>query len=297
MECFRKFSHLPPEIRHEIWGLAAPIRPRIIQVYYNVTTELWQAWDDSCGGLSTITRVSHEARQVALKEYCELFRTWVHLECDTIFVSDPMITIPEPRDIFLNSEYAKTIQRLAFSDRVLSNMEDRYSSDPIIGPTLTRFPRLKYFTHVLEGFFLDSFEAFMSYTFGMGSHGNGSDGVAIEAEAAITMHSNSETPQHGSPDPRDHRRLSDGFTRHVGDIRFESAAESPDDMESWREHMESLAMELAPMIAEKPDWDPPRIAIAHVRYGLNGYGEDPIVYWPATYPPEVAEDSESAEDV
>lgn len=115
---FARFPQLPTEIRLRIWAYAAPHRPRVIQVYYDIEKASWLAWKDGCGGLPPTVHVSREARSEALKSYAKVFDTYFDLEADTVFISDPMFTIRKPRKIFMDSEFAKRFKNVSFSSDV-----------------------------------------------------------------------------------------------------------------------------------------------------------------------------------
>ncbi|KAL2063300.1 hypothetical protein VTL71DRAFT_5105 [Oculimacula yallundae] len=168
---FTKFPDLPLEIRCMIWARASPTRPRVIQIAYEAEKEKWRACVDGCGGLPRIIPVCREARLEALKPYTRLLETWIDLEEDTIFISDPIFNIRRPRSLFMESAYLNSIKRIALTEDVYFGMKLMYESFPLLvdsqGAIIRKMQGLSHFILVLmedgAGFDTDSDEAEFEY--------------------------------------------------------------------------------------------------------------------------------------
>ena len=150
LKSFFDFPRLPVEIRCQIWSFAAPRRPRILQVFYAPEQKVWQACKDGCGGLPSIVHVSREARAEALKGYTKTLDAYIHLEEDTIFISDPVFKIREPRATFMGLEYVNKFERIALSSDVYQRLESTFYQYPKLSESpariLRKFEGLKHFT-------------------------------------------------------------------------------------------------------------------------------------------------------
>lgn len=151
---FTVFPKLPAETRSQIWDLASPLRQRVIQISYDTEQNTWNACKDACGGLPSTAYVCREARTVALKTYTQVFDTFIDFEIDTIFVSDPLFVIRAPRQMFLDSEHARKIQKLACCRKVFVEMHEAHDAVPDLcdGPAtmLRRLDGLLHFTMVIS---------------------------------------------------------------------------------------------------------------------------------------------------
>jgi hypothetical protein len=121
---FTNFPRLPIEIRRFVWSLATLRRPRTLQILYNPEKESWQACTDGCGGLPSIIPVSREARTEGLLGYIRILDTWLDLEKDTVFISDPLFCLRNPRKVFMGSEYVGKIKNIAFTNDVFRGLAD-----------------------------------------------------------------------------------------------------------------------------------------------------------------------------
>ena len=147
-QSFSCFSGLPVEIRLRIWRFAAPRRPRVIQVAFDPNGSCWKAWEDGLGGLPSIVHVSQEAREEALKPYTRILDTYVDPEEDTIFISDPIFSIRKPRNIFMSSEYANTLRKVAFTSEIYDGLAQAFSQFPsLCEAPATILRKLKGLTH------------------------------------------------------------------------------------------------------------------------------------------------------
>ncbi len=147
---FTLFPNLPEELRRMIWARSAPLRPRVIQLFYEATSNTWHACPDSCGGLPPIMNVSQEARKEALKGYTRAFDTYIDLEDDTILISDPVFTLREPQRALLNTEHARTMNRFALSSGVYEGLEEVAAQYPTLClRSLAVLRRLEGLTHFI----------------------------------------------------------------------------------------------------------------------------------------------------
>jgi 2EXR family len=110
---FTIFSELPKELRCMIWARSAQLRPRVIQLFYESSTNTWHAWKYSCGRLPPTRKVSREARKEALKGYTKAFDTYVDFEEDTIFISDPVFVLQKPMRSLLSTKFANRVRHIA----------------------------------------------------------------------------------------------------------------------------------------------------------------------------------------
>jgi hypothetical protein len=129
---FDLFPKLPEELRCMIWERSAPLRTRVIQLFYEATSNTWHACPDNCGGLPPIIHVSQEARKEALKGYTWAFDTYIDLEDDTIVISDPVFTLREPQRAFLNTEHARAMKKFALSSGVYEGLEEVAAAYPTL---------------------------------------------------------------------------------------------------------------------------------------------------------------------
>jgi 2EXR family len=147
---FTLFPKLPEELRCMIWARSAPLRPRVIQLFYEATSNTWHACPDSCGGLPPIIHVSQQARKEALKGYTWAFDTYIDLEDDTIFISDPVFTLREPQRAFLNTEHARAMKKFALSSGVYEGLEEVAAAYPTLclpfPAVLRKLEELTHFT-------------------------------------------------------------------------------------------------------------------------------------------------------
>jgi hypothetical protein len=147
---FTLFPKLPEELRCMIWARSAPLRPRVIQLFYEATSNTWHACPDSCGGLPPIIHVSQEARKEALKGYTWAFDTYIDLEDDTIFISDPVFTLREPQRAFLNTEHARAMKKFALSSGVYEGLGEVAAAYPTLclpfPAVLRKLEELTHFT-------------------------------------------------------------------------------------------------------------------------------------------------------
>jgi hypothetical protein len=129
---FDLFPKLPEELRCMIWERSAPLRTRVVQLFYEATSNTWHACPDNCGGLPPIIHVSQEARKEALKGYTWAFDTYIDLEDDTIVISDPVFTLREPQRAFLNTEHARAMKKFALSSGVYEGLEEVAAAYPTL---------------------------------------------------------------------------------------------------------------------------------------------------------------------
>jgi hypothetical protein len=129
---FDLFPKLPEELRCMIWERSAPLRTRVIQLFYEATSNTWHACPDNCGGLPPIIHVSQEARKEALKGYTWAFDTYIDLEDDTIVISDPVFTLREPQRAFLNTEHTRAMKKFALSSGVYEGLEEVAAAYPTL---------------------------------------------------------------------------------------------------------------------------------------------------------------------
>ncbi|KAL5314882.1 hypothetical protein ACEPPN_017532 [Leptodophora sp. 'Broadleaf-Isolate-01'] len=245
---FAKFPDLPAEIRCLIWAKASPSRPRVIQIAYEAEKETWRACVDSCGGLPQVIPVCREARQEALKPYTRLLETWIDLEEDTIFISDPMFNLRKPRTNFMDSAYLSSIKRIAFTEDVYLGMKLLYDSFPLLvdpqAAIVRKMEGLSHFSLVLmedgAGFDSDSEAAEFEYfdedspTSGLDpeeEHDQGSDNDEEQDEQEVAV----VDLEHG---PTESRPLQEGDDIPDGDNEDEIA-----DEEQWLSVQEEEAME------------------------------------------------------
>ncbi len=249
---FTKFSDLPAEIRCQIWSFASPSRPRVVQVSYNPEKEIWRSWLDACGGLPSIIPVCREARQEALKPYTRLFETYIDLEEDTIFISDPIFTVRKPRSIFMYSDYANVIKRLAFTADVYLGMKIVYEAFPnLVAPparVLRKMHSLTHFTLVLmeDGAGFDDDESdFEDWDFDV----EGSPTPAEDADILNNQHGEAED----RPEPEHVNDAEEQISNTVQaadlnevleeDDENDEDADEYEDEEPWLSQQEDEAME------------------------------------------------------
>ncbi|KAH7319201.1 hypothetical protein BKA65DRAFT_513979 [Rhexocercosporidium sp. MPI-PUGE-AT-0058] len=336
LRVFAKFPDLPTEIRSLIWANASPSRPRVIQIAYEAEKETWRACVDSCGGLPQIIPVCREARQAALKPYMRLLETWIDLEEDTIFISDPMFNIRKPRSNFMDSAYLSSIKRIAFTEDVYFGMKLLYESYPLLvdpqAAIVRKMQGLSHFTLVLMedgvGFDSDSEGAEFEY-FDQGSQASGLDpgedhDQALEEqdeqELAVVDLENGPTGSEplqeddSIPAADDYdeniddeqwlsmhegqamERLCKGYFRHVGDIHFKSTMHSPDYWDSWYSYLEQINSDFDEQQVEDPEWKRPMVAIVEIKYGLHSIGQTPAIDWRIAPSPEENHSSEEPSD-
>ena len=68
-------------------------------------------------------KISKEARKEALKGYTWAFDTFVDLEEDTIFISDPVFSLRRQRRAFFNAEHTNKLCKIAMSGEVYDGLE------------------------------------------------------------------------------------------------------------------------------------------------------------------------------
>jgi hypothetical protein len=286
LKSFTDFPRLPVETRCQIWSFAAPRRPRILQVFYAPEQKVWQVCKDGCGGLPSIVHVSREARAEALKGYTKTLDAYIHLKEDTIFISDPVFTIREPRAAFMGLEYVNKFERIALSSDVYQGLESTFYQYPKLSESpariLRKFEGLKHFTLAVS----DDGEAFR----------DGSPEISIEElldfddeehhhdlgeEEILETFSAPEDGPHTSPeydllmrcrlDRLDKEALaimSKGYFRHVGNVHFESALHSVDHWDSWDQFRGEVSGAFAWEKRRFREWKRPSTSVMIVKYGL-----------------------------
>ncbi|PBP20319.1 hypothetical protein BUE80_DR009000 [Diplocarpon rosae] len=313
-----RFQDLPTEIRCQIWSLAAPSRPRVIQIAYSREKEHWHSCPDSCGGLPTVILVCHEARQEALRPYTKMLETWVDLNQDTIFISDTFFTVREARSLMMNSEYTGLIKRIAFTEEVYFGMKQVHEAFPkLVDPPAAVLRKMRGLTH----FSLVLMEDGKQFSFDAedfaalvpddedpddgsaeneeedGSHPyNYTDGTEEEESEFVPSPNADDLPVEreigglaeqerrlGLQEANTMERMSHGYFRHVGDIHFESATHSPDYWDSWYPCLEQIEVDFDEQQVEGEAWIRPLIAIVETKPGLNFIGRVSDIDWRSTF--------------
>jgi hypothetical protein len=285
---FTDFPRLPVEIRYSIWSFAAPRRPRILQVFYAPEQQVWQACKNGCGGLPSIVHVSREARAEALKGYTKTLDAHIHLKEDTIFISDPVFTIREPRATFMDLECVKMFERIALSSDLYQGLESTFYQYPKLSESpariLRKFEGLKHFTLAVS----DDGETFR----------DGSPEISIEELLDFDVDDEDHHHDLGEEEIREtfsgpedepntsldydllmRRRLdrldkealaimSKGYFRHVGNVHFESTMNSVDHWDSWDEFRGEVSGAFAWEKRRFREWKRPSTSIMIVKYGL-----------------------------
>lgn len=293
---FSTFSKLPIEIRLRVWAFAAPPRPRVIQIYYNREEETWHAWKDGCGGLSSIALTCREAFSEALKPYVAIFDTYFHLEHDTLFISDPLFTLRQPRSDFMRSPYVEQIRKIALTNEQHEGLGEMHAEYPGLCPSTTQVLRelkcLRRFILVL------SEDAAMEEDMEEDEDGmNTSDSeegfdleTDDEADDSFDSSEDSDSELQGrEEDLLDNievlrilerqeseamEAMPKGYFRQVGDIHFQHATANADHWDNWEHYGEELPFLFQEEKDESPEWLIPNICIVVVRYGLNPADED-----------------------
>jgi hypothetical protein len=296
------FSSLPIEIRLRIWAFAAPLRPRVIQIFYNREEETWHAWKDGCGGLPLVALVCRESFAEALNPYIRIFDTYFHLQIDTLFISDPLFTLRKPRMAFVCTEYVEQIRKIALTDEQLEGLAEMHNEFPVLYPTTTavlrEFKCLTRFTLVLSedaamdeddlGLWLpDAGQGLDLETDDEGDEGD-------DAEKDDNFGSASSVELEGREEDlladdkvlqtldRQEREAMDampkGYFRQVGNIHFQNATFNADHWDSWRFYKEELPVVFNQEKKAFPEWRLPNICIVVVRYGLNSSHEDAEIH-------------------
>ena len=67
--------------------------------------------------------------------------------------------------------------------------------------------------------------------------------------------------------------LSEGYFRHTGNIRLESAMETPDHWESWVLWRDDVVYHFEREKGDYPEWIQPKVSIMAVKYGLKAIGD------------------------
>ncbi|KAK2627495.1 hypothetical protein QTJ16_003461 [Diplocarpon rosae] len=322
------FQDLPTEIRCKIWSLAAPSRPRVIQIAYSREKEKWHSCPDSCGGLPTIISVCHEARQEALRPYTKMLETWVDLNQDTIFISDTFFTVREARSMMMNLEYTGLIKRIAFTEEVYFGMKQVHQAFPkLVDPpaaVLRKMRRLTHFSLALMddgkefSFDAEDFAALLSDDEDPddrsaedeeedGPHSyNNTEGIEEEESESIPSPNADDLPidreigglaeqerRLGLQEANKMKRMSNGYFRHVGDIHFESATHSPDYWDSWYPCLEQIQVDFDEQQVKGEAWSRPLIAVVETKPGLNFIGRASDIDWRATFDWTHCESAES----
>jgi 2EXR family len=304
---FTVFSKLPKELRCIIWTRSAPIRPRVIQLFYESTTNTWHAWKDGCGGLPLTRKVSREAREEALKGYTEAFDTFVNFEEDIIFISDPVFVFQKPIRSFLGAKFANQVRHLAITSEMYLGLVESAVKFPALcfwPPTiLQKLKGLTHFTLVLSedemslNYLID--DHIDDHIDDSDSHDTDWDDSTSENEVDISnelgprekevgaVGSSNSTVDNGvdyEAASRLRRRLarlekealanmSNGYVRHPGNIHFESAMESGDYWEDWYDHKMMIVEQCEDEKAANPHWVRPKLSIMLLRYGLKRLGD------------------------
>lgn len=244
-----------------------------------------------------------------------MFETWVDLDQDIIFVSDPLFTIRAPRKSFMASEHIDKIKWLAFTDDVYLGLMQTHEDFP----DLTESPAT-----VIRNMRGVEYFALVLMEDGGGFDGDDSDGEEFEFEDAESVasadvadegdeedHDEQEAYTHETEEgldsnqhhpvedededdatdpPRDDALLlsqedeamegmSKGYFRHVGDVHLVNAMSSSDHWDSWRPYLEQISLDFKEMHETHPEWTRPKVAITEVKYGLNGLGYSPSLQW------------------
>ncbi|KAI9047675.1 hypothetical protein LZ554_008386 [Drepanopeziza brunnea f. sp. 'monogermtubi'] len=324
---FTKFSCLPVEIRCQIWAFAAPSRPRVIQIAYNPEAEEWRSYPDACGGLPKIIPVCREARQEALKPYTRMLETWVDLEEDTIFISDPVFTVRKPRSVFMDSDYVGRIKRVALTNDVYMGLKQVHELFPSLldgpGAVLRKMGGLSHLSLVLmeDGGDYDDESDWEDIDFDgefpptpSGEPNEVVDRLDAEDDEEDedgqddegTTWISGDVPGGGAPEDLEEEevwlsyqeeeamgRMSKGYFRHAGDIHFESATHSQDHWDSWHSYFEQVEVDFAEQQTAAPQWRQPMVSIVEVKYGLNYIGRASTLDWTQ---PGTGEDAAPGED-
>lgn len=299
-QSFPHFSNLPVEIRLRIWQLAAPRRPRVIQIGYDPETISWKAWKDGLGGLPSIVHVSREARHEALKSYTRIFSAYVDPDEDTVFISDPIFSIREPRDRFLRSECANKLRNVALTSEICDGLWESWEQFPSFceGPAriLRMLEGMTHFTLVLleDGAGFDYSDDEDDQDGGTDEaedvEGNGEEDTNQpdttqnqkdarqepddEGESMESLEENSDVLRFLiRSDEEAMETMSRGYFRHLGNIHFESAMEHPDHWEAWEFYRNRVNLLLSREQEEFPDWVRPRVSVMAVAYGLRRPGD------------------------
>lgn len=283
-QTFATFSNLPIEIRLRIWAFAAPLRPRVIQIFYNRDRETWHAWKDGCGGLPSVALVCRESFAEALKPYVKIFDTYFHLQYDTLFISDPLFTLRKPRIALMSMESASRITKVALSDEQLHGLNEMHEEFPepcpAIATVLRDFKSLTKFTLVLsEDAAIDDMSSWPS-------DGNEDSDLDVDDEDGVgdDNSEDSDLELQGREEDLledddvfrilDHQEeeamdaMPKGYFRQVGIIHFQHATTNADHWDSWSYYKEELPALFAQEKESFSKWLIPNICIAVVRYGL-----------------------------
>lgn len=287
-----------------IWARASPLRPRVIQLFFEPKTKTWHAYGDSCGGLPPTIHVSQEARKVVLKGYTSAFDTWVDLEEDTIFICDPVFTIRKPLRGFLNTEHAKRLRKISIASDVYNGLERSATKFPTLCPhpaaVLRKLEALTHFTLAVSedgesGIYddtTDSSEDEQDITdWDDSSLDNEVENIDIglgrsqpeNAHLSSSAASTGADPQVAQQlELRRHlaalekealANLSRGYVRPRGNIHFESAMESVEHWDDWDLYRALIIQHYGFEKASHPDWIRPKVSIMVLKYGLNQLGD------------------------
>jgi 2EXR family len=324
---FTMFSKLPEELRYMIWAHAAPLRPRVIQVYYETTTKTWQAHKDSCGGLPPVIHVSREARREALKGYTSAFDTWVDLVEDTIFICDPVFTIQKPRKRFIKTKYVNRLRKVAITTEIYEALQFSADEFPTLCPRPTGVLRgLKGLTHFIL-VLSDNMDqdVFNSDDTGISEDGHDTgdedheSGEEADGDNQIDRVSPIDSATAADELARRLRRslryfeknalaeMSKGFLQHPGNIHFESAMDSVDYWDDGDYYKDLITVQYESEKVSWPEWVRPKVSIMVLKYGLKWLGD---FTWPihlsgdhcdvelenSEFPPDDSS-SESADDL
>jgi hypothetical protein len=293
---FTIFSELPKELRCMIWARSAQLRPRVLQLFYESSTNTWHAWKDGCGGLPPTRKVSREARKESLKGYTKAFDTYVDFEEDTIFISDPVFVLQKPMRSLLSTKFANRVRHIAIpSETYAGFIESAVKfSGLCYWPTtiLRKLKGLTHFTLVLsEDHIGDHIHDSDSYvTDGDDSTDEseveniGSGHRPGEKEAGALGRSTVDNDADNEAARRLRRRLarlekdalanmSKGYVRHPGNIHFESAMENEDYWEDWNDYKIMIVEQCEEEKAANPEWVRPKLSIMLLKYGLNRLGD------------------------
>ena len=296
LHSFSNFAALPIEIRLRIWQFAAHRRPRVIQVGYDTEGSCWKAWKDGLGGLPSIVHVSREARGEALKSYSRIFDACIDPEEDTVFISDPLFAIRNPRNIFMSSESASRLRKVAFTSEIYNGLAQSCEQFPSLcerpATVLRRLKGLTHFTLALSddgaGFdYDDDDEAYevededeeggyeedaqdRSNRDGSENESNGERELRYDGETEDTLDEGAVVRQFlDRLDEEAIETMSKEYFRHVGNIHFESAAGHPDHWEAWIAFRDELEESCEQEKKQFPDWTRPKVSVMAVEYGLR----------------------------
>lgn len=268
--------------------------------------------------------VSREARKEALKGYTRAFDTYVDLEEDTIFISDPVFALREPKQAFLEAEHVKRIHKIAIASDIYDGLGHSASKFPTFydrpSGILRKLESLTHFTLALaedgEGDIYDSDHS--SEDGYVDEHDEGRDSgvedfdtVGIEPshrdeQAASLDRPAARTEVESQEAQQTHRLLdrlekealaamSNGYIRHRGNIHFESAIDDADHWDDWHSYLSEMNEHFDEEKVKYPEWVRPKISIMVVKYGLKRLGDfSGPVHYPGDHIGVILEDSEYA---